>query len=93
MTSNSPKTIKFKYYQDPGHGWLAVKRKWLEDLKISTSISQYSYQKGKTVYLEEDCDMMKFWKAMNASGYNIETVDVHHKSTSPIRSYEMFQEA
>ena len=24
--------IKLKYYQDPGHGWVACKRKLLEDL-------------------------------------------------------------
>lgn len=50
-------TFKIKFYSDPGHGWGAVKRKVIDDLGIGNKISFYSYQKGSTVYLEEDCDL------------------------------------
>jgi len=53
----------YKHYSDGGHGWLAVKRVELEELEIAKKISGYSYQRGKTVYLEEDCDMTTFIKA------------------------------
>lgn len=48
----------YVFHSDSGHGWLAVKRKELEDLNILDKISSCSYQSetGKTVYLEEDCD-------------------------------------
>ena len=48
--------ITLKFYSDPAHGWLAVKRELLYDLGIAAKVSFYSYEKGKTVYLEEDCD-------------------------------------
>ncbi len=56
---------KFRFHQDVSHGWLAVKLQDLADLEISRHISKYSYVKGQTAYLEEDCDMSVFvaaWK-------------------------------
>ena len=43
-------------HSDPGHGWLAVKLSEIKMLGIETDISEFSYIKGKTAYLEEDCD-------------------------------------
>ena len=60
--------MKVKYYTDPGHGWVAVKRKLLNDLGIADKITYFSYQKGQTVYLEEDCDLATFATAMNLRG-------------------------
>ena len=34
---------KYRFYTDPGHGWLAVKRQELIDLDIIEKISGYSY--------------------------------------------------
>lgn len=48
---------------DPGHGWLAVKREELIAMGILHHITSYSYQKGATVYLEEDCDASTFVEA------------------------------
>jgi len=50
----------YTFYEDPGHGWLSVKRQELVDLNILNQISSYSYQRGNTVYLEEDCDAPVF---------------------------------
>lgn len=66
------KTIKsYKFYSDSGHGWMAVKRKELVELGILDSITSYSYQRGATVYLEEDCDATTFILALKKAGYQV----------------------
>lgn len=57
------KNTTYTYYQDPGHGWMAVEVDDLIELNILTDISGCSYRKGDTVYLEEDCDMSEFFHA------------------------------
>jgi len=85
----------FKFYSDAGHGWLAVKRNLLTELGIADKITQFSYQKGSTVYLEEDCDASTFIKSY-AEKYGQDSFFVLHKYThrkcnySPIRSYERY---
>ena len=84
----------FKFYYDDGHGWLAVKKKYLKELGIADKISQYSYQKGLTAYPEEDCDMEVFVKAMMESFdlhlSDFSLVHVRHDGRSPIRSYSRY---
>lgn len=74
------------FHTDPGHGWLAVKRSELKQLAIEDKISTYSYQKGATVYLEEDCDAGVFIEALKASGKEF-TCRSSHQENTPIRSY------
>ncbi len=50
----------YKYYIDPGHGWLCVTMQDLKDLGIEKKISKYSYRTGIAVFLEEDVDMPLF---------------------------------
>jgi hypothetical protein len=68
------KVLKLKFYCDPGHGWVAVKVSLLLELGITGQISGYSYVKGGTAYLEEDCDAERLIRALNAKGiaYKIE---------------------
>lgn len=86
----------YKFYNDAGHGWLAVKRKELIELGILADISHYSYQRGATVYLEEDSDASKFIRAYSAK-MNKDVKDFRYESKysnkdhSPIRSYESFK--
>jgi hypothetical protein len=78
--------------EDPGHGWLAVKKSELIDLGIADKISRFSYEKGKTVYLEEDQDMRTFILAFEnkyGQGPAIRTNYVNKRS--PIRSYKNYQ--
>ena len=82
--------LKFKKYNDPGHGWLAVSRKFLISLGIYNEISRYSYQKGKTVYLEADCDMSLFIQKMKEKNIEFSIEEKHTNKNSPIRSYESF---
>lgn len=83
--------LKIKFYSDPGHGWAAVKRQKLHELCIADQISSYSYQKGNTVYLEEDCDLDVFCTAIKNRGGKVELVEKITNSRSPIRSYESYR--
>tara|TARA_R110000751_G_scaffold2075_4_gene11206 strand:- start:7554 stop:7808 length:255 start_codon:yes stop_codon:yes gene_type:complete len=47
----------YKWYSDPGHAWLEVSLRDLNNAGIYAShISPYSYRDGNIFYLEEDCD-------------------------------------
>lgn len=85
----------FYFYTDAGHGWLAVKREFLDSLGILDKISSYSYQKGQTVYLEEDCDASLFINVMKEKGWQRGIdFDWDHYYTddySPIRKYNRFK--
>ena len=81
----------FKSYSDSGHGWAAVKRDFLTYLGILGDITRFSYQRGATVYLEEDCDVSTFVNAYTAKyGKAPEFPAGKYKDTSPIRSYASF---
>ena len=82
--------IKLKFYSDPGHGWVAVKRKIVYDMDLAGKISPYSYQRGNTVYLEEDCDASLLVEALRERGIEIALEENITDKTSPIRSYERF---
>ena len=81
---------KYYFHSDPGHAWLAVKRKELIRLHIIDKISSYSYQKGKTVYLEEDGDAGVFIKAKKAKNEEFEIKETYRENT-PIRNYQHFE--
>lgn len=83
-------TFKIKFYSDPSHGWGAVKRKVLFDLGIADKITPYSYQKGGTVYLEEDCDLPTLITTLAAKGIIIQYEQHSTDNRSPIRSYDRF---
>jgi len=83
--------MKIKFYSDPGHGWGAVKRKVLIELGILDKITGFSYQKGQTVYLEEDLDLSTFTTALALKGVVFSYIEKNspHKY-SPIRNYDRF---
>ena len=89
--------MKVKYYCDAGHGWYAVKRDVLSDLGIYDKITTYSYQRGQTVYLEEDCDADALFTALKEQDIEFEVVDKsldklgRWPDRSPIRSYDHFR--
>lgn len=85
--------LKLNFFSDPGHGWLAVKRDLLNKLGIANKISTYSYARGATVYLEEDCDMSTFLSAAKQAGIEIAYTDKHCDRRSPIRSYNTYRPA
>lgn len=85
------KVLNLKFYSDPGHGWLAIKRNLLVKEGLLNHISPYSYQRGATVYLEEDRDASIVVNALQGRGYTVWNVPKHTDKTSPIRSYESFR--
>ena len=54
------------WYNDGGHGWLAVSVRDLLDSGVAPDISSYSYHDRQTamVYLEEDCDAPRYLGAL-----------------------------
>lgn len=92
MTKITTKYVEsrvFKFYSDAGHGWLAVKLKDLYVLGIDkTQFTAYSYKRGQTVYLEEDCDATKFLKLWeHLTGRKPKYVE-KYTERSPIRYYD-----
>lgn len=83
----------FKYYQDPGHGWVGVKVDLLRTLGIVAQISECSYmnQRGTMAYLEEDRDGSLFVeKYIEAFGAKPEFKDSYTDRRHWIRSYERY---
>lgn len=79
--------LKFKYYQDPGHGWVAVKKDFVKKIGLLEKISQGSYQKGNTLYLEEDLDAQLVLNTLKTLNIPFELVSKSINKSSPIRSY------
>jgi len=80
----------FDFYSDPGHGWVKVSVGELVKVDLLPSdFSTYSYRRGDTLYLEEDCDapkFLKFW-AQAYPDCDIEFKDHFTNNRSRIRSY------
>lgn len=83
------KTV-YNFYSDSGHAWLKVTRKEIESLGLFDKISHYSYQRNDNVYLEEDCDLIKFMQAKTDRKEVIIFREFHSKRTSKIRSYDSY---
>lgn len=80
------------FHADDMHGWLAVKMKEIEALGLANEISNFSYVLGKTVYLEEDVDMMKFLTAVQDAGIGkVEIRKAKHWAKSNIRGFKSYQ--
>ena len=78
-------------FTDPGHGWCRVRRSEKIFQSVAHLISGCSYQRGDYVYLEEDCDLAEYYKAIVAKGYEIEWKCNHTDKTSKIRGYESYR--
>jgi len=85
--------MTFNFHSDPGHGWLAVKNDLIRELGLSGKISSYSYMKGRTSYLEEDCDAPLFLEAFKAKfGIEPKINDLEPRNGySPIRAMPRFK--
>jgi len=81
----------YNFHEDSGHGWLAVPMLTLYELGIVDKISHYSYMRGLTAYLEEDCDYSVFATAMRDAGRVFATREKHTNRRSPIRSYDPYR--
>jgi hypothetical protein len=82
--------MTYTFHTDPGHGWLEVDRDELVRLGIDGNISQYSYERGDKVFLEEDCDAARFVNAKKAAGEEYLFRDAY-KDNTPIRRYAPYK--
>ncbi|MEQ1674719.1 MAG: hypothetical protein ABL865_06780 [Candidatus Nitrotoga sp.] len=81
----------FDIYTDPGHGWMAIKKQLLVNLEIASKITSFSYQRGDTAYLEEDCDISIFFDAyLKHTGEKSVFKEHHTDKQSKIRSYDSY---
>jgi hypothetical protein len=72
----------FTYYTDPGHGWVEVPLSLIHELGLTNKITPCSYQRGDTVYLEEDCDAGELIAELKHRGlkYDIKVVNSDYDS-------------
>lgn len=82
--------IHVRKYEDPAHGWLAIPIQWLRQFGIESQVSEFSYRRGSTAYLEEDCDAPLFRKAAESHGFRLFVDYRHTNNRSAIRSYTPF---
>lgn len=82
--------MEFKFFSDPGHGWLRVDIQSAESVGLKpSSFSRYSYHFGHWLFLEEDCDAGIFVNAyLKKNGQAPRIVEHSTDSDSIIRSYE-----
>ena len=77
------------FHTDPGHAWLEVPKAELVGLGIDKDISPFSYMKGPTAYLEEDCDAGLFIDKLMEAGTSFKFYEIHKENT-PIRNYASY---
>jgi hypothetical protein len=82
--------MKLDFYEDPGHGWLAVPLELLDRLGLVDKVSTYSYIRGRFAHLEEDCDYSLFWAAAQNAGLEIHVRTRRTDNRSRIRSYSCY---
>jgi len=82
----------FNFYTDPGHGWIKVSRKVIEELNLLPVITHCSYVRNDFFYLEEDLDADNFIQAFEKK-YGIRPKFITHVSnkSSKIRSYSSYK--
>lgn len=90
IINSKPFKRTFDFYEDPGHGWVKVKRALLIELGIEHQVSSCSYQRKEHVYLEEDVDLRLLVSALRAKGEQVEFREHHSNKQSRIRCYEPF---
>jgi hypothetical protein len=82
--------MKLDFYEDPGHGWLAVPLELLDSLGLVDKVSTYSYIRGALAHLEEDCDYSLFAAAMREHGIPFTVREHRCNGRSRIRSYSCY---
>jgi hypothetical protein len=82
--------MTFKFFSDPGHGWLRVDVQSAESVGLAPgSFSRFSYRQSHWLYLEEDCDASLFVTAyLKKNGQAPRIVEHSTDRPSIIRNYE-----
>ena len=89
METQTMTTATYKFFHDPGHGWLQVTRADCAQVGLTVEdFSPYSYQTDTHLYLEEDCDAPRFTTAYQAKHGRVHAVEAIYQEKTPIRSYQ-----
>ena len=86
---NNQTIITLNFHNDGGHGWLECNRELINSAGIEQAISNYSYQKGNDVYLEEDCDMPLLLDALRKRSIGVVVNDMY-QDESPVRRFARY---
>jgi hypothetical protein len=79
---NKEPTVQMTFISDPGHGWLRINLKDFLKLNVAKEVSIYSYitssyNTGRCVYLEEDCDACIAINELKRRGISYEITDMY----------------
>ena len=82
----------YTYHTDPGHGWLEVPYSDVLNAGLSLNdFKDFSYARVDNyvskLYLEEDCNMPLFLKALEAKGIKFKLKEKYHKTDAPMRDW------
>jgi hypothetical protein len=64
-------TYVTRFVSTPGHGYLVAEKGMLRTLGIADKVSNCSYERNGSVYLEEDCDAPLFIAEMEKKGFSV----------------------
>ena len=88
------KNLTFTFIDNASHGYLKISNYDLKafniDPKQFSNFSFYNCSNG-CLYLEEDCDALLFFNALEAQGHGAfeeHTIEYVYKVRSPVRGYE-----
>lgn len=75
------------WHHDPGHEWLEVPAKLVDQLGILDQISEYSYYSHdqQKYFLEGDCDAAVLIDALRLNGFEFVYRFKEYRSDAPIR--------
>jgi hypothetical protein len=78
---------RYRFFTDPGHGWLEVPRR--EVVASGVSISAYSYYDPVTdmAYLEEDADAWAWLKATGRDWSSLPVLEVNSSMSRRLAAY------
>jgi hypothetical protein len=79
---------RYRFFTDPGHGWLEVSRR--EVVASGANISACSYYDPVTdmAYLEEDCDALAFLKASGRDWSSLPVLEVNSSMPRRLPAYD-----
>jgi hypothetical protein len=80
----------YRIYEDGGHAWIRVRIIELMALTLEYDITPFSYIKGQYAYLEEDCDLTKFYTAYVATTGREPKHTVIYSERCRIRNYARY---
>lgn len=83
--------LSFDFINDPGHGWLKVPFDLIKKFGLQMFISNFSYQNGNDVYLEEDCDANLLLKALHENNIKYVIKYIHTDELSEVRNMDYYR--